>query len=247
MKIRCSMPRWSGTLLSLAGGPPLFLKPAISVNQRVWMKSMGKLTANRKAPSELLTNMQRIGTKSPLMNWMEMNRQPETAPTERFRLNIPSLAQRILIIPIRGIFSFLRSHTRAIGASTVFVATLASLFVFKPNKFENMLKDNTEIHFDDVTIHPLSNSGRDASRRSESHTIYSSNSSGRHSSVSDTEKEMTIAPLQADTFGIQNTSDDKHGAWLTGTIEFTETFQSRSLPRGDRIGQRIEYFSQNRD
>ena len=208
---------------------------------------MGKLTANRKPPSESLTGMQRMGTKSPLMNWMEMNRQPETAPTCRFRLKFPSRAQRILLIPLRSMFSFLRSPTRAIGAGIVVVATLALLFVYRPDGSANMQLDNSEIHFDDVTIHPLNSSSSVTTGWSSRDENYSSNPSGLHSSVSAAEREMTIPPIQPDTFTIQNTSDGKHGAWLTGTIEFNETSQSRSLPSRNRIGRHIEYFSQNRD
>ena len=208
---------------------------------------MGKLSANRKAPSESLTSMQRIGTKSPLMNWMEINRQPETAPTGRFRLLFPSLARRILLIPLRSMFSFLRSHTKAIGAGIIVVAILALLFVFGPDGSANMQLDHAEIYFDDVIIHPFKSKSAVTSGWSAQDENDSSNPSGRHASVSVAEGHTKIPPFQQETFTIQNISDGKHGAWLTGTIEFDETSLSRSLHSRNRIGQRIEYFSQKRD
>ena len=208
---------------------------------------MEKETANRKAPSESLTYKQRIGTKSLLMNWMEMNRQPETAPTGRFRLLFPSLAQRILLIPLRRIFSILRSHTRAIGTGIVAVAMLALLIVFKSDRSANMQLENSEIHFDDVIIHPLNDSSVVTTGWSSQDEKISSNHSERHSFVSVTESHTKISPIQPNAFTIQKTSDGKHGAWLTGTIELDETSLSRSPQSLDRIGQRIEYFSQKRD
>jgi hypothetical protein len=200
--------------------------------------------ANRKAPSESLTNVQPMGKKSPLMNYMEMHQEPETASTGRFRKNSPSRAQRILLLPLRSLFSFLRSHNRAIGVIVV-VAILALLFVFRPDGPANMQRDNSEIHFEDVTIHPLNSSSSDISGSSNQDDNSSSNRSGLHSSVSATEREMKNPPTQPYTSATQITSDDKHGAWLTGKIEFDEASQSRSLPGRNRIGQRIKYFSQN--
>ncbi len=208
---------------------------------------MGKVTANRKAPSESLTSKQRIGTRSPLMNWMEMNRQPETTSTGRFRLKCPSFAQRILFIPLRSMFSFLRSPKRAIGAGIVVVAMLALIFVFRPAGSANIQLDDSEIHFDDVTIHPLHSNSAVTAGWSNQDEKNLSNFSALHSSVSAAENNTEIPPIQPVTFTIQNSPDGEHGAWLTGTIEFDETSQSRSLPNQDRIGQHIEYFSQNRD
>ena len=218
---------------------------------------MGKITANREAPSESLTGMQRDETQSPLMNWMEGNRKPEAAPTGRFKLKIPSLAQRIPLIPLRRLFSFLQSHPRAIGAILVVVAIPVLFFVIRPDGAAILQLDNSEIHFDDVTIHPLHDNGHDASGRSSQNENDSPNHSGRQSAVYVMESQTEISPIQPDTFAVKYSSDAKHAVWLTGTIEinetsfnetsFDETSQSRSLPGRARIGQRIEYFSQKRN
>jgi hypothetical protein len=213
---------------------------------------MGKITANRKAPSESITGMQRDGTKSPLMNWMGRNRKPEPAPTGRAKLKIPSPAQRIHFIPLRRLFSFLKFHTRTIVATSVVVAIPTLFVVYRPDEAVNMLLDNSEIHFDDVTIHPLSNTGSVTTDWSSQNENHLPDHSGLPSSVSATESGLTIFPIQPDTDTIHITAHEKHAAWLTGTIEFDETSpndpsQSRSLPGRDRIGQRIKYFNQKRD
>ena len=110
-----------------------------------------------------------------------------------------------------------------------------------------MQLDNSEIHFEDVTIHPLNSNSAVTTGWSSQDENHSSNPSGLYSSVSAAETKPEMSPIQPDTFSIQNTADGQHGAWLTGTIEFDETSQNRSLPSQDKIGQRIEYFSQNRD
>ncbi|MCH7989591.1 MAG: hypothetical protein IID46_10660 [Planctomycetes bacterium] len=213
---------------------------------------MGKLTANRKTPSESLTGMQRDRTESPLMNWMDGNQKPEPAPTGRFKLKFPTLAQRILFIPLRRLFSFLQSHLLAIGATIAVVVILALFFVYRPDGAVTMQLDNSEIHFDDVTIHPLRNTGSVTNDRSSRNDNDSPGSPGLSSSVSATQSELTIFPIHPATYTIHNSSDEKHAAWLTGKIEFDETSsdetsQSRSLPGRARIGQRLEYFSHKRD
>lgn len=207
---------------------------------------MGNQNEKQKDPPISLITRQRNETNSPLMNWMETKQQHENRSSDHFRLPNQSLTQRLRFFPKQCTISFSKFPLRTIGAVIVVVATLASLYVYRPNRSEKKLHSNSEIHFDDVTIHPLNTTNSDASGWSGRDNNSLLSSPERQSSVSAAESEAKL-PIQPDTFTIGKTSDEKQAAWLTGTIELDETSLSRSLPSPHRIGQRFEYFSQKRD